>query len=87
MILHTFTTDIRDPLQRGRQIGETFSEQIRQTVALYLDFFPRVGVEIDKARAIGEGSLSALADWCPALAKEVEAWPWAPACRCGSWQR
>ena len=72
MILHTFTTDIRDPLQRGRQIGETFSEQIRQTVALYLDFFPRVGVEIDKARAIGEGSLSALADWCPALAKEVE---------------
>ncbi|WP_152223768.1 C45 family peptidase [Pseudomonas sp. SCB32] len=72
MILHTFTTDIRDPLQRGRQIGETFAEQIRQTVALYLEFFPRVGVEIDKARSIGEGSLSALADWCPALAQEVE---------------
>ncbi len=87
MILHTFTTDIRDPLQRGRQIGETFSEQIRQTVALYLDFFPRVGVEIDKH---GPSARAACPRWPTGARRwrrKWRAWPWAPACRCGSWQR
>lgn len=71
MKIHTFVTDIRTPLARGRQIGERFAEQICTTTALYLDFFPRVGVPLAEAQRIGENSLAALEAWSPSLAAEV----------------
>ncbi|MEB3902752.1 C45 family peptidase [Pseudomonas putida] len=71
MKIHTLVTDIRNPAERGRQIGERFAEQIRQTTQLYLDFFPRVGVSLREAQRIGENSLAALGSWSPNLAAEV----------------
>ncbi|MEX5352533.1 C45 family peptidase [Pseudomonas juntendi] len=71
MKIHTLVTDIRNPAERGRQIGERFAEQIRQTTQLYLDFFPRVGVSLREAQRIGENSLAALEAWSPNLAAEV----------------
>lgn len=72
MIIHSFVSETREPFERGRQIGERWAEQIRRTVALYLDFFPRVGVPAEQVRGIGEASLAALDAWCPALAREIE---------------
>jgi len=69
--IHTLVTDIRTPLERGRQLGERFAEQIRTTTALYLGFFPRVGVALAEAQRIGENSLTALDAWRPNLAAEV----------------
>ncbi|RCL28486.1 peptidase C45 [Pseudomonas sp. AFG_SD02_1510_Pfu_092] len=71
MIIHTHVSDIRNPLERGRQIGARFAEQIRTTTALYLGFFPRVGVPLSEAQRIGENSLAALQAWSPGLADEV----------------
>ncbi|MGU7784397.1 C45 family autoproteolytic acyltransferase/hydolase [Burkholderia sp. PU8-34] len=73
MKLHTFVTDTTDPRARGRQIGERFADEIRQTVALYLDFFPKLGIDPQRVRTIGEGSLASLDAWCPDLADEVHA--------------
>jgi isopenicillin-N N-acyltransferase-like protein len=69
--VHSFVTDTLDPHIRGRQIGETWAGQIRQTVPLYLDFFSQVGVAPERVRSLGEASLSALEAWCPGLAQEV----------------
>jgi isopenicillin-N N-acyltransferase-like protein len=69
--VHCFVTDTRNPQIRGQQIGVTWAAQIRQTVALYLDFFSQVGVPEAQVRAIGEASLQALQDWCPSLAEEI----------------
>ncbi|MDR2306654.1 MAG: C45 family peptidase [Paucimonas sp.] len=71
MKIHTLLCEHRDPQERGRQIGECFAEQIRQTTALYLDFFPRVGVSLREAQRIGENSLAALESWSPGLAAEI----------------
>ncbi|MBA1204391.1 peptidase C45 [Pseudomonas capeferrum] len=71
MKIHTLVTETRSPLERGRQIGERFAEQIRHTTNLYLDFFPRVGVTVREAQRIGENSLAALEAWSPDLASEV----------------
>ncbi|MFJ3451691.1 C45 family autoproteolytic acyltransferase/hydrolase [Pseudomonas sichuanensis] len=71
MKIHTFVTDIRDPLARGAQLGALFAEQIRHTTELYLGFFPRVGVSLGEAQRIGENSLAALEAWSPELAAEV----------------
>ncbi|VWB67039.1 peptidase C45 [Burkholderia pseudomultivorans] len=73
MKLHTFVTDITDPRERGRQLGERFAPQIRQTVARYLAFFPKLGIDPLRARQIGEASLASLEAWCPELADEVQA--------------
>lgn len=73
MKLHTFATDLTDPRARGRRIGEQFAPEIRETVARYLAFFPKLGIEPQRARAIGEASLASLGAWCPALADEVDA--------------
>lgn len=73
MKLHTFVTDLTDPHERGRLIGARFAAEIRETVALYLAFFPKLGIEPQRAREIGEASLAALGAWCPRLAAEVEA--------------
>ncbi|MDF3935580.1 C45 family autoproteolytic acyltransferase/hydolase, partial [Pseudomonas citronellolis] len=72
MKIHTFVSETREPFERGRQIGERWAQQIGQTLALYLDFFPRVGVPSERVRQIGEASLAALETWCPALAREIE---------------
>jgi isopenicillin-N N-acyltransferase-like protein len=69
--IHTHVTEQRQPLARGREIGERFAEQIRHTTALYLGFFPRVGIDSAQVQAIGERSLAALESWSPALAAEV----------------
>lgn len=71
MKIHTFVTDCRNPQERGVQIGTRFAEQIRHTTALYLGFFPRVGVAQSEAQRIGESSLTALEAWSPNLAAEV----------------
>ncbi|WP_044871800.1 C45 family peptidase [Pseudomonas sp. LFM046] len=71
MKLHTFVTDTPNPHTRGRQIGERWSEQIRQTVSLYLDFFNQVDVAPEQVRSLGEASLGSLEAWCPGLAQEV----------------
>ena len=71
--LHTFVTDTTDPRERGRLIGERFAPAIRETVALYLAFFPKLGIAPQRAREIGEASLATLGAWCPRLAAEVEA--------------
>ena len=73
MKLHTFVTDTTDPRERGRLIGERFAPAIRETVALYLAFFPKLGIAPQRAREIGEASLATLGAWCPRLAAEVEA--------------
>ncbi|MBD2837537.1 peptidase C45 [Pseudomonas sp. JM0905a] len=73
MKVHTFVTDTQNPQIRGRQIGERWSEQIRQTVSLYLDFFSQVDVDPATVRSIGEASLAALEAWSPSLAQEVVA--------------
>ncbi|WP_175997664.1 C45 family autoproteolytic acyltransferase/hydolase [Burkholderia stabilis] len=73
MKLHTFVTDITDPRERGRQIGARFAAEIRETVALYLAFFPKLGIDPQRAREIGEASLAELEAWCPRLADEVQA--------------
>ncbi|MCM3396119.1 hypothetical protein M3651_27610, partial [Cytobacillus oceanisediminis] len=73
MKLHPFATDVTDPRERGRLIGARFAPAIRETVALYLAFFPKLGLDPQRARAIGEASLAALVAWCPRLAAEVEA--------------
>jgi isopenicillin-N N-acyltransferase-like protein len=73
VIIHSCVTDIQDPQSRGRQIGERWAEEIRHTVSLYLDFFPRVGIDPQRVRVLGEASLSALEAWCPDLASEVAA--------------
>lgn len=87
MKIHTFVTETTDPAMRGRQTGEKWAREIRETAARYLDFFPRVGIGADKARAIGEASLSRLEAWCPDLAVELAATaegaqlaPWRLAC-------
>jgi isopenicillin-N N-acyltransferase-like protein len=71
--VHCFVTDTRNPQIRGQQIGVTWAAQIRQTVALYLDFFSQVGVPETQVRAIGEASLHTLQGWCPSLAEEIVA--------------
>lgn len=71
MKIHTLVSEIRDPLERGREIGARFAEQIRHTTALYLDFFPQVGVSLRDAERIGDNSLAALEAWSPGLAAEV----------------
>jgi len=71
--VHCFVTDTRDPQIRGQQIGTTWAAQIRQTVALYLDFFNQVGVPLAQVQAIGEASLQTLQGWCPSLAEELVA--------------
>lgn len=73
MNVHCFVTDTRDPQIRGQQIGTTWAAQIRQTVALYLDFFNQVGVPLAQVQAIGEASLQTLQGWCPSLAEELVA--------------
>ncbi|MHA3735483.1 C45 family autoproteolytic acyltransferase/hydrolase [Pseudomonas sp. Eth.TT006] len=73
MNVHCFVTDTRNPQTRGHQIGVTWAAQIRQTVALYLDFFSQVGVPQTQVRAIGEASLQTLQGWCPSLAEEIVA--------------
>lgn len=73
MKLHTFVTDSQNPCTRGRQIGERWAQQIRQTVSLYLDFFTQVDIDPQRVRAIGEASLASLQAWSPALAQEVQA--------------
>jgi isopenicillin-N N-acyltransferase-like protein len=73
LIIHSFVTDTHDPQRRGRQIGERWAEEIRHTVSLYLDFFPRVGIASQQVRALGEAALSALEAWSPDLASEVAA--------------
>ncbi|TFH80307.1 C45 family autoproteolytic acyltransferase/hydolase [Pseudomonas kribbensis] len=73
MNLHCFVTDTRNPQTRGHQIGDGFSAQIRQTVALYLDFFNQLDIPPQQVRAIGEASLKALEDWSPALSEEIVA--------------
>lgn len=73
MKVHTFVTDTQNPQIRGRQIGERWAEQIRQTVSLYLDFFSQVGVDPQQVRSLGEASLGALEAWSPDLAREVVA--------------
>jgi isopenicillin-N N-acyltransferase-like protein len=71
--VHCFVTDTRNPQIRGQQIGTTWGAQIRQTVALYLDFFNQVGVPLAQVQAIGEASLQTLQGWCPSLAEELVA--------------
>jgi isopenicillin-N N-acyltransferase like protein len=85
--IHTFASETTDPATRGRQTGARWAREIRETAARYLDFFPRVGIGSDTARAIGEASLSRLDAWCPDLAAEVAATaegaglaPWRLAC-------
>lgn len=73
MNVHCFVTDTRNPQTRGQQIGTTWGAQIRQTVALYLDFFNQVGVPQAQVQAIGEASLQTLQGWCPSLAEELVA--------------
>ncbi|RBL72724.1 peptidase C45 [Pseudomonas sp. MWU13-2625] len=73
MNVHCFVTDTRNPQTRGQQIGTTWAAQIRQTVALYLDFFNQVGVPQAQVQAIGEASLQTLQGWCPSLAEELVA--------------
>ncbi|MBK5343555.1 peptidase C45 [Pseudomonas sp. TH49] len=73
MNVHCFVTDTRNPQIRGQQIGTTWAAQIRQTVALYLDFFNQVGVPLAQVQAIGEASLQTLQGWCPSLAEELVA--------------
>ncbi|MFJ3005898.1 C45 family autoproteolytic acyltransferase/hydolase [Pseudomonas fluorescens] len=73
MNVHCFVTDTRNPQIRGQQIGATWGAQIRQTVALYLDFFNQVGVPLAQVQAIGEASLQTLQGWCPSLAEELVA--------------
>lgn len=73
MKLHTFVTDTHNPQQRGRQIGERWAPQIRQTCALYLDFFTQVDIDPRQVRAIGEASLASLQAWSPGLAQELVA--------------
>ncbi|WP_025111592.1 C45 family peptidase [Pseudomonas sp. H1h] len=73
MNVHCFVTDTRNPQIRGHQIGATWAAQIRQTVALYLDFFNQVGVPQAQVQAIGEASLQTLQGWCPSLAEEIVA--------------
>ena len=73
MKLHTFVTDTRDSRERGRQIGERFAPEIRQTVALYLAFFPKLDIDPQRAREIGEASVASLEAWAPDLAGEIDA--------------
>lgn len=73
MKVHSFVTEMHDPVERGRQIGERWAKQIRHTTGLYLEFLPRVGVNVERVRRIGDDSLGALEAWCPELAKEVMA--------------
>lgn len=69
--IHTFVTDIASPRERGRRLGECWADEIGETLRRYLDFFPRVGIEPRRVRAIGEASLGALEAWSPELASEV----------------
>lgn len=73
MKVYTFNNTVKDPFCRGKQIGEYWAPQIKQTVMLYLDFFSRIGITGDQAKKIGENSLAALEYWCPDLASEIEA--------------
>ncbi|WP_166361759.1 C45 family autoproteolytic acyltransferase/hydolase [Pseudomonas akapageensis] len=73
MNIHCFVTDTQNPSLRGRQIGETWAQQIGQTVALYLDFFTQVDIAPAQVRSLGEASLDALEAWSPSLAQEVVA--------------
>lgn len=72
MIIHSFVSDTHEPYERGRQLGARWGTQIGRTVALYLEFFPQVGIAAGQVRQIAEASLVALAAWCPALAREIE---------------
>lgn len=67
----TFKSDVTDPRQLGRSIGQQWAGEIAQTLYLYLDFFGRVGIDGKRVRTIGENSLDALDAWCPTLAAEV----------------
>jgi len=69
--LHHFHCNAETPAQRGQQIGERFSTQIAQTLALYLDFFNRAQISEQQVRQIGENSLQALHHWYAPLAQEL----------------
>ncbi|WP_179404506.1 C45 family autoproteolytic acyltransferase/hydolase [Burkholderia guangdongensis] len=73
MKIHTFVTDTPDPRARGRLIGERWAREIQQTTSLYLDFFPKLGLDPQRVRALGEASLASLEAWCPGLADEIYA--------------
>ncbi|MFC3627138.1 C45 family autoproteolytic acyltransferase/hydrolase [Vogesella amnigena] len=72
MKVHTFTTNTPDAYFRGHQIGSRWQQQIQRTVALYLDFFPRLGIAAEQVRSVGEASLAALEQWAPELAEEIK---------------
>lgn len=71
MNVHTFATDTPDAYFRGHQIGSRWQQQIQRSVALYLDFFPRLGIPAERVRRIGDASLVALEHWAPELAEEI----------------
>ncbi len=73
MKIHSYVSDTSNPQVRGRQIGENWADEIRRTVALYLAFFPRIGVDPQQVRDVGEASLAALESWSPDLASEMVA--------------
>ena len=73
MHLQRFSTTTTDSNERGRQIGERWSEHLRTTSKLYLDFFIAAGLEHDWIRETAMRSHDSLRAWRPALAAELDA--------------
>ena len=84
MKLHTFVTDTTDPRERGRLIGERFAPAIRETVALYLAFFPKLGIAPQRAGRSAKRVSPRSARGARASPPKSRRSPTASTCRAGS---
>ncbi|WP_309066697.1 C45 family peptidase [Microbacterium sp.] len=73
MQLHFIDSSAADADARGRELGERFAPQFRESVDLYLEHFGELGIPAETVRAITERSHAALAAWAPGIAAETEA--------------
>jgi isopenicillin-N N-acyltransferase-like protein len=84
MKLFTATSTTQDPSGRGRELGLEFGDQFARTAELYLQHFEDLLIPAGTVRRIAEASHTALADWAPGLAAEMEAT--AEAARIETWK-
>lgn len=71
MEILTYISTATGAADRGKDIGEVFSREIREATESYHAFFELRGLSPERVRHIADQSLAALEAWCPRLATEL----------------
>src|SRR5690625_4362903 len=72
MSIHTHHSESTDPVMRGRDVGQTWMEQIETAVTEYQRHFDRVGVDAEVVHRVSNASSEKIARATPELAAEIE---------------